>query len=169
MGFPSKLVDMNLYGDGDSWKGQIAEMTIPKLVVKMEDWRGGGMLGPVPVDMGLDKVEFEFKAGGLFLEPLRHFGATTIDAAQLRFAGAYRNQQSGTVDFMEVVSRGRYSEVDFGTQKPGDDTETTYKAGCAYYKLSRNNSKLIEIDMLAGIFFVFGVDRYAEIREALGS
>lgn len=167
MGFPSKLVDQNLYGDGNSWKGEVAEVTIPKLVIKMEDWRGGGMLGPVPVDMGLDKIEFEFKAGGLLLDPLRQFGATTIDAAQLRFAGAYRNQQSGANSFMEIVARGRYAEVDFGTQKPGDDTETTYKMGCSYYKLIRDNTVLLEIDLIAGIFIVFGVDRYAEIREFL--
>lgn len=169
MGFTSKLKDMNLYGDGDSWKGQIAECTIPKLALKMEEMRNGGMLGPVMIDQGLDKIEFEFKAGGLLLDPLEQFGATVVDAAQLRFAGAYQNQQSGTVNYVEVVARGRYSEVDFGSQKPGDDTETTYKMACSYYKLVRDNTVLLEIDLIAGIFIVYGVDRYAEIREALGS
>lgn len=166
MGFPSKLVDMNLYGEGDSWKDTVPEVTIPKLVLKMEEYRLG--LGPVMIDQGIDKIEFEFKAAGLHLSPLQQFGATTLDAAQLRFAGAYRNQQSGAVDYFEVVARGRYSEVDFGTQKKGDDTETTYKMACAYYKLVRNNTVILEVDFLAGIFIVFGVDRYAEIRAMIG-
>jgi P2 family phage contractile tail tube protein len=167
MGFPSKLKDQNLYGDGESWKGEVAEVTIPKLALKMEDWRGGGMLGPVPIDQGLEKIEFEFKAGGLLLSPLAQFGATAADAAQLRFAGAYQNDGTGSVNFAEVVARGRYSEVDFGTQKPGDDTETTYKMACSYYKLTLDNMVILEIDMIAGIFVVFGVDRRAEIREGL--
>jgi P2 family phage contractile tail tube protein len=169
MGFPSKLKDLNLYGDGESWKGEVAECTIPKLVLKMEDWRGGGMIGPVPIDQGLDKLEFEFKAGGLLLSPLQQFGAPAADAAQLRFAGAYQNDQSGVENYAEVVARGRYSEVDFGTQKVGDDTETTYKMACAYYKLVLDNTVILEIDLLAGIFVVFGVDRYAERRQALGA
>lgn len=168
MGFPSKLKDMNLYGDGESWKGEIAEVTIPKLAIKLEDWRGGGMIGPVPVDMGLEKIEFEFKAGGLLLDPLVQFGAPAADAAQLRFAGAYQNDQTGAENYAEVVARGRYSEVDFGSQKPGDDTETTYKMACSYYKLVLDNAVILEIDFIAGIFIVFGVDRYAERRQALG-
>lgn len=167
MGFPSKLKDMILYGDGNSWKGEVAETTIPKLALKMEDWRGGGMVGPVPVDQGLEKIEFEFKGGGLLLAPLAQFGATAADAAQLRFAGAYQNDGTGEVSFAEVVARGRYSEVDFGTQKPGDDTETTYKMVCSYYKLLLDDLVVLEIDMIAGIFVVFGVDRRAQIREGL--
>lgn len=169
MGFPSKLKDMNLYGDGDSWKGEVPEVTVPKLVLKMEEWRGGGMLGPVMIDQGFDKIEFEFKAGGLLLSPLKQFGAVTVDAAQLRFAGAYQNDATGTVNAVEIVARGRYSEVDFGSQKPGDDTETTYKMACSYYKLILDNQELLEVDLVAGIFTVFGVDRRAEIREAIGS
>ncbi|QDK34531.1 phage major tail tube protein [Sphingomonas sp. IC081] len=168
MGFPSKLVDMNCYGEGDSWKGEVPELTIPKLALKTEEYRGGGMLGPVIIDQGIDKIEFEFKAGGMFLSPLQQFGATTVDAAQLRFVGGYRNQGTGVVDYVEVVARGRYTEVDFGSQKVGDDTETTYKMACAYYKLIRNNTVILEIDLLAGIFVVFGVDRYAEIRAIIG-
>ena len=169
MGFPAKLKDMNLYGDGVSWKGQIAELTLPKLALKMQDFRGGGMIGDVSIGMGLEKIEFEFKAGGLLLEPLGSFGSPLVDAAQLRFAGAYQDDSAGTVHVADVTARGQYSEVDFGNQKMGDDTETTYKMACSYYKLVWDEEIVIEIDLVNSVFIVFGADRWAEIRDAIGT
>lgn len=169
MGFPAKLKDMNLYGDGNSWKGEIPELTLPKIALKMQDYRGGGMIGDVSIGMGLEKIEFEFKAGGMLLDPLRTFGMPLVDAAQLRFSGAYQDDYAGTVNVVDVVARGQYSEVDFGNQKPGDDTETTYKMACSYYKLTLNEVIVLEIDLVNSVFVVFGADRWAEIRDAIGT
>lgn len=85
MGFPSKLKDMNFFEDGTSFKGQIPEITLPKLTMKLEDYRAGGMLGPVPIDFGLEKIELEFKAGGLVRELFRNFGATSLSSNLNRF------------------------------------------------------------------------------------
>jgi len=67
------------------------------------------------------------------------------------------------------VSRGVTSEIDMGGAKPGDDTEHTFKRTCTYYKLIVDGEVWIEIDIIAGIFIVFGVDRNAEIRAAVGT
>ena len=52
MGFPSKLKNMNLFGNGDSYLGIVSEVTLPTLTQTLVDWRGGGMLGPIAADMG---------------------------------------------------------------------------------------------------------------------
>lgn len=169
MGFPSKLKDMNFFEDGASFKGQITEVTLPKLTLKLEDYRAGGMAGPVPVDFGLEKIELEFKAGGLVRDLFRQFGAIALDNTLNRFAGAYQDDASGAVVSCEVVTRGRTSEIDMGTAKPGDDTAQTFKTTCSYYKLAVDGEVWIEIDMIGGIFIVFGTDRRAEIRAAIGA
>lgn len=169
MGFPSKLKDMNFFEDGTSFKGQITEVTLPKLTMKLEDYRAGGMAGPVPVDFGLEKIELEFKAGGLVRELFRQFGAVALDNTLNRFAGAYQDDSSGAVVSCEIVTRGRTSEIDMGTAKPGDDTEQTFKTMCSYYKLTVDGEDWIEIDMIGGTFIVFGIDRRAEIRAAIGT
>ena len=46
MGFPSKLKDFRHYIDGQGYAGVIPEVGLPKLALKTEDWRAGGMLGP---------------------------------------------------------------------------------------------------------------------------
>jgi P2 family phage contractile tail tube protein len=168
MGMPSKLKNMNTYLDGVGHLGIIASFTVPKLALKMEEWRGGGMLGPIMVDQGLDKIEAEFTMGGLVVLALRQFGATQHDAALLRFAGAYQDDGTGAVKAAEFTMRGRYSELDWGDAKPGDDTEHKSKMACSYLRIDIDGRNELEVDLLAGVFIVNGIDRYAEIRAAIG-
>jgi P2 family phage contractile tail tube protein len=80
MSLPSKLKNFNLFGDGNIWRALIDSVTLPKLTRKVEEWRGGGMHGPIDVDLGLEKLELTFKAGGFLLEGFRAFGATSHNA-----------------------------------------------------------------------------------------
>lgn len=168
MGMPSKLKNLNLFLDGQTHIGIVAEVTIPKVALKTEEWRGGGMIGSIDIDQGLDKIEPEFTMGGLVASAVRQFGATRHDAALLRFAGAFQDDGSGRVQAFEMICRGRYTELDFGNAKPGDDTEHKSKMSASYLKLSVDGEEWLEIDKLGSVFRVFGVDRYAEIRAALG-
>ena len=168
MALPSKLKDLNLFNDGESYIGIVASFTLPTLTRLMEEWRGGGMAGPVKIDNGQDAIEAEWTLGGLNLTVLRQYGAIRVDGVQLRFAGAYRRPDTGAVDAVEIVIRGRHEEIDMGEGKPGEDTEWKVKTAAAYYKLTINGTVEIEIDMVNGIELVGGVDRNAEIRRAIG-
>lgn len=168
MALPRKLKNLNLFNDGESYVGQVAELTLPKLTRSTEDYRGGGMSGPVKIDNGQDAIEFEWKLGGLVRSVLDQYGITRHDGVQLRFAGAYQRDGTGDVDAVEVVVRGRHSEIDFGDAKAGDDTELTVTTQCSYYKLTINGSVAIEIDLINMIERVNGIDRLAEQRRAIG-
>lgn len=165
---PAKLKNMNLFNEAQSYLGLVAEVTLPKLTLKTEAWRGGGMLGEVKVDMGLETLELEWKAGGLIEQVFGQFGTPDAAGLLLRFMGAYQADDGSEVRAVEVVVRGRHEEIDMGTAKPGDDTEHTIKTTCAYYKLTIDGTDLVEIDMLAGTFVTGGIDRYEGIRQALG-
>lgn len=169
MALPSKLKDLNVFNDGESYLGQIASFTLPPLTRIMEDWRGGGMAGPVKIDNGQDAIEAEWTLGGLNLAVLRQYGVTRVDGVQLRFAGAYQRQDTGGVDAVEILIRGRHEEIDMGEAKPGEDTEWKIKTAVAYYKLTINGRVEIEIDMVNGVELIGGVDRNEEIRRAIGA
>ena len=168
MGLPRKLKNFILHVDGAGYAGEVPELTLPKLARKMEGYRGGGMGGEVKIDMGQEPIEFEFTAAGMVRALLSGFGAITHDALQLRFTGAYQRDDTGQVEAVEVVVRGRHEEIDFGSQKPGDDTEMKFKTVCSYYKLTSNGSVAVEIDLINNLLVVDGTDRMADIREALG-
>lgn len=168
MALPKKLKNFDVFQDGESWLGQISSITLPKLTRKMDDYRAGGMAGPVKIDFGQEALELSFSAGGLLPSALKAYAATTATAVQLRFAGAYQSDSSGAYDAAEVVVRGRYSEIDMGDGKTGEDTEHKYTMTCAYYKLSINGRVIIECDLLANVLIVDGVDVLAAQRAATG-
>lgn len=168
MALPRKLKNFNLFGDGESYLGQVVEVKLPTLTRSMEDYRGGGMAGPVKIDNGQEAIELEHKYGGLMRPILRQYGITRHDGVMLRFAGAYQRDDTGGVDAVEIVIRGRHSEIDAGTAKAGDDTEFTVKTSVSYYKLTINGVTEIEIDLINMIETVGGIDRLAAQRRAIG-
>jgi P2 family phage contractile tail tube protein len=169
MAFPSKLKKLNLFQDGASFLAETKTVTLPPLKRLSEGYRGAGMTGEMDVDMGHDKLELEFTLGGLVPAAIGAWGQTGLSATQYRFAGAYENIDTGDVTPVEVVVRGRCTEVDFGDAEAGKDTEHKFKVSCAYYKLIVGGIDLIEIDVLRGVEIVNGNDLTAAIRNAIGA
>jgi P2 family phage contractile tail tube protein len=168
MALPHKLKNFNLFGDGNVWRSLIDSVTLPKLTRKVEEWRGGGMIGPIEVDLGLEKIEMSFKAGGFLLDAYRAFGAKSHNGNQWRFAGAYEDDSTGNVMAVEVLVQGRLREIDPGDAKAGDDTEHNFAISCSYYKLTVDGADVIEIDLPGLVFNVQGQDVMSLIRRAIG-
>lgn len=168
MALPRKLKNLNLFNDGESYIGQVAELNLPTLSRATEDYRGGGMNGPVKIDNGQEAIELEWTLAGMVRSALDQYAVTRADGVQLRFAGAYQRDDTGDVDAVEVVVRGRHTEIDFGSAKPGDDTALKIKTACTYYKLLINGSTVIEIDLIGMIEIVNGQDRLAAQKRAIG-
>jgi len=168
MGLPAKLKNFLMFVDGDSWVGEVGEVSLPKLTIAMEKWRGGGTLGEVDIAMGLEALEMEMKLGGLVRQALRQFGVVGVAGTMLRFVGAYQEDHAGGVSAAELVVRGRHSEIDPGSAKAGDNTEWTVKSSLVYLKWTIDGRVEVEIDILNNVWITDGVDRMAAIRLALG-
>ena len=168
MGLPRKLTHFATFVDGTNYMGEMPEVTLPTLTRKMEEYRGGGMNGPIDLDMGQEKMEAELKGAGWIKGLMSKWGAGKHDALMLRFAGAVQTEEDEAPTVVEVVMRGRLSEMDPGSAKAGEKTEFSVKTAAAYYKLSINGDTLIELDFVNGIEVVNGTDLYADIRAAIG-
>ena len=168
MALPRTLKHFNVFADGHSFAGECEEITLPKLTRKLEEFRAGGMNGPVDLDLGNEKLELEATYGGPMREILRQYGITRADGVLVRFAGAYQRDDTGDVDAVEIVVRGRHTEIDFGNGKAGDKSPFKVKSSLSYYELIVNGEVWIEIDHVNFIEVVFGVDRLAEQRRAIG-
>ncbi|PNU06465.1 phage major tail tube protein [Novosphingobium guangzhouense] len=167
MGLPRKLVNLNAHVDGVSYLGRIAEFEQPKLAIATEDWRGGGMLGGVKLDMGLEPLEATLTFGGHERALIRYFGTTAVDGVTIRLVGAYRADDGTAAQSVEIYIGGRFTEIDEGKSKAGDGTEHKYTAPLSYYRRVVDGVTEVEIDMVNGLFIVDGIDRYAEIMAIL--
>ncbi|RXD02482.1 phage major tail tube protein [Sphingomonas sp. UV9] len=168
MAFPSKLKQTMMFNDGEAFIGETVSITPPKLVRKFEDYRAGGMSRAVKVDMGGEALEMEATYGGPMRQILRQHGMLNISGVQQRFVGSFQNDDTGAVDVVEIVTRGRHEEIDMGEWKPGEDTEFKVKSQLSYFKLAWNGVVEVEIDVLGMIEVVGGVDLMAAHRTALG-
>lgn len=169
MALPKKIKNFNLFLDGEGYSGRATEVTLPKLSRKMEDFEAGGMLGPISIDMGQEKLEGECTIAEYSRKLLEQYGVGSADGVQMRFRGAAVNDgTTSETDAIEVVMRGRFKELDMGTVKKSDNNEMKLSYALTYYKYTLNGQDIIEIDMVNMIFIVGGVDRLKEQREALG-
>ena len=168
MAIPKKLRLFTVFVDGVNHIGKVPSVTLPKVTRKTEDYQGGGMVGAVAVDLGLDSgaLDASMVVGGVVEELILKYGGD-IDEMRLRFVGEIYS--GGTSSLLEVEMRGRITEIDPGDAKQGDDTNHTYAIKNTYYKLSVNDRPLWEIDLLNHIYRKDGKDIVPDrIRSALG-
>jgi P2 family phage contractile tail tube protein len=168
MAMPRKLKNFNVFYNGDNYIGLCSEVELPKLTRKTEDLQAGGMWGPIKVDLGMEGLEINHTYAGFMADVYRQFGLQSVDGVLMRFAGAYQRDDTGQVDAVEVVVRGRHTELDPGSAKAGDDTEFKVKSDLSYYKLTVNGEVLIEIDLVNMVERVGGNDLLSNIRAAMG-
>lgn len=169
MGIPKKLKNMNIHVDGEGFLGRASEFEEPTLAIATEDWRGGGMLGAIKLDTGLEPMEAKLKMGGHEASLIRKFGTTRVDGVRVRLTGAYQADDGTPAQAVECFIGGRFTEIMPGTSKPGDDTEHEYTVPLSYYRREVNGRTEVEIDMVAGVFIVDGIDRYAEIMSIIAN
>lgn len=170
MALPRKLKYLNLFNDGNNYMGLVESLTLPKFTQKFEKYRGGGMPGAVDINMGLDDgaLDTEFEIGGTEALLFKQMKAVTVDGVQLRFAESIQRDDTGEVQAVELVVRGRHKELDSGTHKQGDSSTTKVSSTNSYAKLTINGETIYEVDLVNMVHIVDGVDLMEAHRAAIG-
>lgn len=164
---PHKLKQFNTFVDGDNFAGVVKSVQLPKIAMTGESYRGGGMLGAVKADLGIEELTMEETYGGIVDKVAAQLGNPSVDGSMVRFVGAYQADDTGGVKAAEFVGRGRLEELDPGDAEGGKDTEWKVKRTLTYVKWIVGGKVLLEIDLINMIYVVNGVDRMKEIRAAL--
>ncbi|MGU2289677.1 phage major tail tube protein [Pseudomonas aeruginosa] len=164
---PQTLYNTNLFVDGVSFAGDVPSLTLPKLTVKTEEYRAGGMDGSVDMDQGLERMEASFSTNGVRREVLRLFGLADGDGFNGVFRGAFRDR-SGRSTGVVATLRGMLKEVDAGDWKAGELAEFKFSLGVSYYRLEVGGRVMYEIDPIGCVRVIDGVDQLADVRAALG-
>lgn len=164
---PQVLTNLNMFLDGRGFAARVMEITLPKLKRKTDAYRAGGMDAEVDMPMGLEKLECGFTLAGVSPEALAFFGIADSTLFAGNFRGAFTDQK-GAVMAVVVTWRGLLTEVDSGSWKPGDKSETKYSASLSYYKLEVDNRVIFEIDPVNAIRIINGNDELAAERAAIG-
>ncbi len=161
------LKNMSLFVDGRGYAGNVEELTPPKLTMKTEEFRGGGMDAPVDVEMGMEKLECEFTLTKFDKEILKLFGLAAGNVTNMTMRG-HIESDDGTTAPVVINLRGKAREIDYGTWKAGDKATLKAVVSLRYYKLTHDGEVVHEIDVPGMKRVIAGVDQLAATRANLG-
>ncbi|MFP3033837.1 MAG: phage major tail tube protein, partial [Wolbachia sp.] len=131
---PKILKNFNVFVDGRGYAGKIDEITLPKLTIKTEEYRAGGMDIPINIDMGMEKLEAELTFSEYDSELFRLFGLINNNAVYLTLRGGL--QGSSDTESVVINLRGLFKELDFGSWKPAEKATLKCTVAANYYKLT---------------------------------
>jgi uncharacterized protein len=163
---PKILKNFNLFIDGRGYVGKAEEVNPPKLNIKTEEFRAGGMDSPAMIDMGVEKLEGSFTLLEYDKDVLKQFGLVTGNAVSVTLRGAI--QDDTTVSSIIIKLRGMYTEMDMGKFAAGEKGTLQCTIACRYYSLEIDGEKLIEIDIDNMTRVIGGQDKLVDMRKALG-
>ncbi|RDL18510.1 hypothetical protein D884_03331 [Pseudomonas sp. URMO17WK12:I10] len=164
---PETLANTNMFVDGVSFQGDVPSLTLPKLTLKTEEHRAGGMDMGIELDMGMEKMEANFTTTGVRKESLKFFGLADGNAFNGTFRGSFKGQR-GATKAVVVTLRGMLKELDMGDWKAGDKAEVKHGIAVAYYKLEVGGELIYEIDPIGMKRVINGTDQLASQRSDLG-
>lgn len=164
---PQTLYNMNAHIDGLSFNGEITSLTLPKLTLKTEEHRAGGMDAPVEMDQGMEKLEASFAGKGARPEIMKFYGLADQTAFNAVFRGSFKGQKGATTAVVATL-RGMLKEIDSGDWKAGEAGEFKYAVAVSYFKLEVGGRLMYEIDPINCVRVINGVDQLASVRRDLG-
>lgn len=158
--------NLNLFVDGRGYAGQIDEFNAPKLTLQTEEFRAGGMDVPIDVTMGMEKLVTDFGLKAYDRNVLALFGVA--EGNEVPFVAREALESfDGTVTAVVHTMRGKITELDPGTSKPGELPVLKVSMSLTYYKLQHGDTVVHEIDAQNMVRVINGVDALANIRAAL--
>lgn len=164
------LTNANVYFDGASYLGKVSEVTLPDVQFKQADHQALGMHAMSKIPTGMDAMELSMK------------WTTIVPQAMKKVANGYKAWTFEVRSSLETYeSTGRTNEASYiayfrgiptnipgGNFKQHDNVEAETKFNINYFKLEIGGETLFEIDALANIYIVDGVDQLATYRANLG-
>ncbi len=165
--YPRVLKNMNLFVDGRGYAGRVDEIELPKLTLKTEEHRAGGMDLPVEIDLGMEKLESTMTISDFDPEVFRLFGLLDRQDTPITVRGAIQRQGEPAQPVV-IAMRGGWKEIDSGTWKPGDKSTLKVSAALNYFRLSINAQEVVEIDAKNMLRRIGGTDQLASIKNAIG-
>lgn len=167
----NRLQEANVYLDGNSLLGQTSEIKLPEVTHKYSDHKALGMVSELELWSSLQKMDAEFKWNSYYPEtmvkcadPFKAFDIQVRSSLRTFGAGGAVTSEKPVVIYL----KGTFKQAATGDFKQGDPSEIGSKLAVKYMRQVVDGKEILEVDVLANIFKVNGVDILQTYRENLG-
>lgn len=161
------LKSANLVVENVGFAGNLKEVKLPDLSLKLEQFRAGGMDAPVSLDKGMEELVATFTTTKQCEETFQLFGVTNDGGVKLTVYGSLESFD-GKVTPVKVHMSGRITKIAPSAWTEGGEASTVYTVNLHYYKYIQDGKEVHEIDVLNMKRIINGRDQLAEHRGNLG-
>lgn len=167
----NRLLNANLYANGNSLLGRAEEIQLPAIKAKDTDVNVLGLHAAIKLPGGIEAMTGKIKFNAVYPELIRLFSNPYV-AQQIQARGNLQTYDSGgLISEKSVVAylTVRFKDVLPGiTLKVNDNPEQESEYNCSYYRLEIDGERMVELDAFTNIFFVADTDVLAQYRINLG-
>jgi len=164
---PRVLRNFNLYLLSTSWAGKCEDVTLPKISMKKEEFRAGGMDIPDICDQGMEAMECSMNLLEYDEGIMQQYGVLSAqDNADVKLRGAIA-ANDGTTHPVIIDLTGQWTSVEMGTWKAGENAKLALTMHVATYKLTINSKPIYEIDPMKMVRKVNDVDELLPQKTAM--
>ncbi len=166
----NRVTNANVYVDGNSFLGKAEEVNLPMIKHIMSEHKALGMVGKFEFFAGIDKMEMKIKWNSFYKDAMTKMAdPTTTRQIQVRasvetYGAAGRTSEESLVIYVTAQPK----DFPGGNFKQHDNVELESNLNVIYFKLEISGEILMEVDVLANIYKVAGVDILAKYRENIG-
>lgn len=167
---PEKVVNFNVYDEGNKLVGVSGEITLPNLEAMSETISGAGIAGeyesPTPGHFGSISMEIPFRvlydSSFDLMEPT---GRNIV----LRASQQSYDVAGGKIEYraLKITIKTLPKGIDLGKLGVGKMTETKNTVEVLYIKVEENGKTLLELDKLNFVFKVNGKDVLSKVRSQI--
>ena len=166
----NRVTNANIYINGNCLLGRADEIKLPDITTMMSEHKAVGMIGKIELPTGFDKLEGEIKWNSYYPEVWGTL-ADPFTMVQLQcrssldtYSANGRIAQVPLVTFLTVA----FKKNPMGTFKQNDNAEFGSSFAAYYVKQQVGGQDVIELDVLANIYKVNGVDKLDLYRANIG-
>lgn len=166
----NRITNANIYLEGGSILGQAKEIDVPEIKFTMSEHVALGLVGKMEFFSGIDKLEMKVRWNSFYKDTLMKFGnpfnplQMQIRASSEEYSAQGRGSEKPVVIHLTAHSKN-FPNANF---KQHDNVEAESTLGVTYYKMVIDGVEVVEIDVLANIYKVNGVDMLANYRANIG-
>lgn len=167
----NRLSEASVYLEGLPIHGRAEEVDIPDLKWKQSSSKALGLVGEATFPTSLEPLKAKFKWTSFYPELMAALADPTR-AARLQVYGNLRTFANGGELVAErsvvVWLRGWFPSLKLGAFKAHENVATESEMEVLYLRIETDGVPIIEVDTMANIYSVHGVDLLETMRANLG-
>lgn len=167
----NRITNANIYVNGSSFLGKAEEIAAPMVKSKMSEHKALGLVGTPEFFAGIEKMEAKIKWNSFYPEVMAALGDPTSNVS-LQIRGSLQQYDSNGKNPVEapvvIYLTAACKDFPLGTFKQHENVELESNLSIYYAKMEIGGVSQFEIDILANIYVVNGVDILAQYRANLG-